>query len=136
MMNDKDLQRKMKEQMIALLDSYEKMAKKLAEEKENEFKLEKGSRSQKSRIEQIIYSIQHDESILDVLGFVGFNDGDGFVFGNMGNNTVDILSLMIADVFEQLMSDKADDVGFEDFLKNLADNARRARRGSRNNERN
>lgn len=119
MMNDKDLQRKMKEQMIALLDSYEKMAKKLAEEKENEFKLEKGS-----RIEQIIYSIQHDESILDVLGFVGFNDGNGFVFGNMGNNTVDILSLMIADVFEHLMSDKADDIDFEDFLKNLIYNTR------------
>lgn len=134
MMNDKDLQRKMKEQMIALLDSYEKTAKKLAEEKENEFKLEKGS-----RIEQIIYSIQHDESILDVLGFVGFNDGNGFVFGNMGNNTVDILSLMIADVFEPLCGDETDDVGFEDFLKDLADNARMARiltRGSKNNERN
>lgn len=126
MMNDKDLQRKMKEQMIALLDGYEKMAKKLAEEKENELKLEKDSRSEKYRIADMLERINNNENVLDVLGFVGFNDGNGFVFGNrnMGNNTVDILSFMIADVFEQLMSDKADDIDFEDFLQNLIYNTR------------
>lgn len=139
MMNDKDLQRKMKEQQIKklmneLLDSYEdelpkideKMAKKFAEEKVNELKLEKDSRSEKYRIADMLARINNNENVLDMLGFVGFNDGDGFVFGNrnMGNNTVDILSFMIADVFEYIMSDKADDIDFEDFLQNLIYNTR------------
>lgn len=140
MMNDKDLQRKMKEQQIKklmneILDSYEDelpkmdekmakkiiMAKKFAEEKENELKLEKDSRSEKYRIADMLERINNNENVLDMLGFVGFNDGDGFVFGNrnMGNNTVDILSFMIADTFKYLMSDKADDIDFEDFLQNL-----------------
>lgn len=145
MMNDKDLQRKMKEQQIKklmneLLDSYEDelpkidekmakkiiMAKKFAEEKVNELKLEKDSRSEKYRIADMLARINNNENVLDMLGFVGFNDGNGFVFGNrnMGNNTVNILSFMIADVFEHIMSDKADDIDFEDFLQNLIYNTR------------
>ena len=145
MMNDKDLQRKMKEQQIkklmnGLLDSYEdelpkidekmakkiKMAKKFAEEKVNELKLEKDSRSEKYRITDMLARINNNENVLDMLGFVGFNDGNGLVFGNrnMGNNTVNILSLMIADLFEHIMSDKADDIDFEDFLQNLIYNTR------------
>ena len=144
-MNDKDLQRKMKEQQIkklmnGLLDSYEdelpkidekmakkiKMAKKFAEEKVNELKLEKDSRSEKYRITDMLARINNNENVLDMLGFVGFNDGNGLVFGNrnMGNNTVNILSLMIADLFEHIMSDKADDIDFEDFLQNLIYNTR------------
>lgn len=139
MMNDKNLQRKMKEQQIKklmneLLDSYEdelpkmdeKMAKKFAEEKVNELKLEKDSRSEKCRIADMLERINNNENVLDMLGFVGFNDGKGLVFGNrnMGNNTVDILSFMIADAFKHLMSDKADDIDFEDFLQNLIYNTR------------
>lgn len=144
-MNDKDLERKMKEQQIKklmneILDSYEDelpkidekmakkiiMAKKFAEEKENELKLEKDSRSEKYRIADMLERINNNENVLYMLGFVGFNNGDGFVFGNrnMGNNTVDILSFMIAGVFEHLMSDKADDIDFEDFLQNLIYNTR------------
>lgn len=129
MMNDKDLQRKMKEQQIKklmneLLDSYEDELPKIDEK--NEHKEVKEFKPEKCRIADMLERINNNENVLDMLGFVGFNDGDGFVFGNrnMGNNTVDILSFMIADAFEYLMSDKADDIDFEDFLQNLIYNTR------------
>lgn len=129
MSNDKDLQRKMKEQQIKklmneLLDSYEDELPQIDEK--NEHKEVKEFKTEKCCIAYMLELINNNENVLDMLGFVGFNDGDGFVFGNrnMGNNTVDILSFMIADAFEHLMSDKADDIDFEDFLQNLIYNTR------------
>ena len=142
MMNDKDLQRKMKEQMIALLDSYEKMAKNLAEETEHkevkEFKPKKVSYSEKRCIVKMIDRITDDKSVLSMIGFAGFKDGSGLLFGKTDEYSFDTLSLLIAEAYEQSCDDKTDGVGFEDFLKDLADNARMARiltRGSKNNER-
>lgn len=126
-MNDKDLQRKMKEQMIALLDSYEKMAKELAEEKESEFTPEKVSRSEERRLEKMIECIFDNKSVLSMIGFAVLKDESCFLFGKTGNYPFDILSLMIAEAYEPLCGDETDDVGFEDFLKDLADNARVAR---------
>jgi hypothetical protein len=146
MMNDKDLQRKMKEQQIKklmneLLDSYEdelpkmdekmakkiKMAKKFAEEKENELKLEKDSRSEKYRIADMLERIENNENVLDMLGFIAFKDGNGFLFGKSSDYTFEIVSLMITEMYEQICDDETDDAGFEDFLNDLADNARMAR---------
>lgn len=128
-MNDKDLERKMKEQQIKklmneLLDSYEDELPQIDEKKRTQ--RVKGLTPEKCRIVDMLARINNNENVLDMLGFVGFNDGNGFVFGNrnMGNNTVNILSSMIADVFEHIMSDKADDIDFEDFLQNLIYNTR------------
>lgn len=141
MSNDKDLQRKMKEQMIALLDSYEKMAKNLAEE--NEHKEVKEFKPEKCRIVDMLERINNNENVLDTIGFITFKDRKGFLFGKLSDYTFETVSLMIIEMYEQCCDDETDDVGFEDFLNNLADTARitwtritrTLKRESKNNER-
>lgn len=139
MSNDKDLQRKMKEQQIKklmneLLDSYEdelpkmdekmakkiKMAKKFAEEKENELKLEKDSRSEKYRIADMLERINNNENVLDMLGFISFKDGTGFLFGKNSEYTFETVSFMITGIYEKFR----DNVDFDEFLDDLIHHAK------------
>ena len=106
---------------------------------DKEFNPEKASYSAKSRIKKMIDCIPDDKSVLGMIGFAGFKDGSGLLFGKTDEYTFDTLSLLIAEAYEQSCDDKTDGVGFEDFFKDLADNARMARiltRWSKNNERN
>lgn len=82
----------------------EKIAELLKVNSDKKFgtKLEKVSSSKKRRIGKMIERISDDESVLDVIGFTEFKDGSGLVFGNIGDNTVDILMLMITGVYEQI----------------------------------
>lgn len=131
MMNDKDLQRKMDEKIESIVIDLlktgqldEKIAELLKVTSDKKFgtKLEKVSSSKKRRIGKMIDRISDDESVLDVIGFTEFKDGSGLMFGNTGDNTVDILMFMITGVYEQICDDETDNAEFEDFLQNLINN--------------
>lgn len=136
MMNNKDLERKMNEKITNIVmdllktgqldDEIAEVLKVTSSEKSGT-KPEKVSRAKKRHIGKLIDRIKDDESVLDLIGFAGFKDRSGFVFGNVGDNVFDILSLMIADLYEELYGDETDDVDFEDFLNDLINNARMVR---------
>ncbi len=140
MMNDKE---KILDEIIeAFKERLAQIDEEMTEEQEHkdkEFKPEKVSRFEKRRLEKTIDLISDNKSVLSIIGLAVLKDGGCFLFGKMDNCPFDILSLLIAKAYEPLCDDKTDDVGFEDFLKDLTDNARMARiltRGSKNDERN
>lgn len=125
MMNDKDLQ--IEKNLDEIIEAFKERLAQIDEEmteeqehKDKELKPEKVSRSEKRRVADMLDRINNNENVFDMLGFISFKDGTGFLFGKNSEYTFETVTFMIIEIYEKFR----DNVDFDEFLDDLIHNAK------------